>query len=93
MQWVDGKVVDVGKVGIFMELYRLMDDREALHAKLLLGVLPVLPVCKGPEPVVVEEVARVAPQWPRGPPASLTAWELASLVLSEAETQEARELR
>ena len=93
MQRVNGKIVDVGKVGIFMELYRLIDDREALHAELLLGVLPVLPVCQGPEPVVVEEVAVVAPQWTRSPPASLTARELASLVLARAITQEARVLR
>ena len=92
MQRINCEVVDVGEVGIVMELYRLVNDGEALLAILLLGVIPVLPVRQGPEPVVVEEVAVVASQRSLGPPPGLAPREPASLVFPEPVAQIARKL-
>ena len=68
MQRVDGEEVEVGEIGVVVELYGLIDHREAQLSILLLGLLELHAIGQGPKPVVVEEVGVVAPQRPLCPP-------------------------
>ena len=92
MQRVNCQEVDVGEVGVVVELYGLIDHREAQHSVLLLGLLKLHATGQTPEPVVVEEVAVVAPQRPLCPPSGRAPRELSPLVLPEPVTQITRVL-
>ena len=92
MQWINCKEVDVGEVGVVVELYGLIDHGEAQHSVLLLCLRQLHPIGHGPEPVVVEEVAVVAPQRPLCPPPGRAPRELPPLVLPEAVTEVTRVL-
>ena len=92
MQRVDGEEVEVGEIGVVVELYGLIDHREAQLSVLLPGLLKLHATGQSPEPVVVEEVAVVAPQRPLGPPPGRATRELSLLVLPEPVTQETRVL-
>ena len=90
MQRINCEEVDVGEVGVVVELYGLIDHREAQLSVLLLGLLKLHAAGQTPEPVVVEEVVVVAPQRPLGPPPGRATRELSPLVLPEPVTQETR---
>ena len=92
MQRVNCQEVDVGEVGVVVELYGLIDHREAQLSVLVPGLLELHATGQSPEPVVVEEVAVVAPQRPLGPPPGRAPRELAPLVLPEAVTEVTRVL-
>ena len=93
MQGVYGKKVDVVEVGVVMELYGLIDHREAELSVLLLGLLQLHTTGHGLEPVVVQEVAVVAPQRPLGPPPGRAPRHPSALILPEPVTEVARKLR
>ena len=92
MQRVNCQEVDVGEVGVVVELYGLIDHREAQLSVLVPGLLELHAIGHGPEPVVVEEVAVVAPQRPLCPPPGRAPRELSPLVLPEPVTQITRVL-
>ena len=92
MQRVNCEEIEVGEVGVVVELYRLIDHREAQLSVLVPGLLELHAIGHGPEPVVVEEVGVVAPQRPLRPPPGRAPRELSPLVLPEPVTQETRVL-
>ena len=93
MQWINCEEVDVGEVGVVVELYGLIDHREAQLSILLLGLLELHATGHGLEPVVVQEVGVVAPQRPLGPPPGRAPRHPPALVLPEPVTEVARVLR
>ena len=81
MKRVDGEKVDVGESWITMKLDWFIHHRKTQLAVFLLGLVQLHPLGQGSEPVVVEEIQLVAPQWPLGPPAGRAPGELSLLVL------------